>query len=71
MSTSGNPAVLDGYITREELAGAINKSVRTIDRWDVHRVGPPRVVIGRTILYRVESVREWLQSREQRKGRAQ
>ena len=66
MSASGNAAVMDGYITREELAGAINKSVRTIDRWDVHRVGPPRVVIGRTILYRVESVREWLQSREQR-----
>jgi hypothetical protein len=69
MVSRGNAAILDGYITRQDLAAAINKSVRTIDRWDVHRVGPPRVVVGRTILYRVDSVRAWLESREQRRGR--
>ena len=60
--------ILDGFITREQLAAELGKSPRTIDRWEVRRIGPPRVIVGRTILYRVESVREWLQSCERRKA---
>ena len=61
--------ILDGFITREQLAAELGKSPRTIDRWEVRRIGPPRVIVGRTILYRVESVRLWLQSCERHKGR--
>ena len=60
--------ILDGFITREQLAAELGKSPRTIDRWEVRRIGPPRVIVGRTILYRVESVREWLRSCERRKA---
>ncbi len=65
-----NPAVedsvvLEGFLRREELAQQLGLSPRTIDRWHALRNGPPRVCLGRTILYRVESVREWLRSREQ------
>ncbi len=52
------------YITPDCLAKDLKKSVRTLDRWHALRIGPPRTVIGRTILYRCESVSEWLRARE-------
>jgi hypothetical protein len=39
-------------------------SLRTIDRWEALHKGPPRLCVGRTVLYNVESVREWLMLRE-------
>ena len=56
--------LLEGYLRREELAKQFGLSPRTIDRWEALRIGPPRVSVGRTILYNVQSVREWLLSRE-------
>lgn len=56
--------VLEGFLRREELAQQLGLSPRTIDRWEALRIGPPRVHIGRTILYSIQSVREWLLSRE-------
>lgn len=56
--------ILDGFLRREDLAQQLGLSPRTIDRWEALRKGPPRVCIGRTILYNVESVREWLRSNE-------
>ena len=60
------PLVLEGYLRREELARQFGLSPRTIDRWEALRKGPPRVCIGRTILYKLESVRDWLDSNEGR-----
>lgn len=57
--------VVEGFLRREELAKQLGCSARTIDRWQALREGPPRVRIGRTILYNVESVRVWLRSREE------
>ena len=62
---SSNQLLLDGYLRREELAQQLGVSARTIDRWQTLRCGPPRVAIGRTVLYSLESIRRWLQSREQ------
>src|SRR5438874_5836163 len=61
---SSKPLLLEGYLRREELAQQLHVSPRTIDRWHTLRCGPPRVTIGRTILYNLDSVREWLQSSE-------
>ncbi len=65
--------VLHDYWTKRGLAEALNPekplSLRTLDRWETQRIGPPRTVIGRTVLYRKDSVAEWLQEREQRRGR--
>jgi hypothetical protein len=58
-------AMIDAeYIIREDLAKGLKKSVRTLDRWHALRIGPPRTVIGKTILYRREAVSSWLRSRE-------
>jgi hypothetical protein len=61
--------VLDGYLEKKLLAAQLGRSPRTLDRWHTRRVGPPRVALGRRILYRVDSVRAWLQGCEQRQGR--
>jgi predicted DNA-binding transcriptional regulator AlpA len=60
-----NSSTLDGLLRREDLAKQLGVSPRTIDRWHALRQGPPRVCIGRTILYRIDAVRQWLQKREQ------
>ena len=58
---------LDEYLTKSELASILRKSTRTLDRWDLTGDGPPKVQIGRTVLYRTESVSEWLHSCERRR----
>ena len=60
-------SVLDGFLRREQLAEQLGLSPRTIDRWQALRQGPPRVCIGRTVLYEIDSVREWLRSKENQK----
>src|SRR5580692_3957667 len=62
--SSSSQLLLDGYLRRDELAEQLRVSSRTIDRWQTSRCGPPRVAIGRTILYNRESVRQWLHSNE-------
>jgi predicted DNA-binding transcriptional regulator AlpA len=57
-------SVLQGFLRRDELAKHLGLSPRTIDRWQALRDAPPRIHVGRTVLYRIEAVREWLQSKE-------
>jgi hypothetical protein len=57
--------VLEGFLGREELAREFGICTRTLDRLEALRQGPPRVYFGRMILYKAESVRAWLLSREQ------
>lgn len=56
--------MLVSYITAEQLAAALGVSVRTIQRWEAQRVGPPRVVIGQMVLFNVASIRKWLAANE-------
>jgi predicted DNA-binding transcriptional regulator AlpA len=62
-------SVLEGYVSKPELAAQLQKSTRTLDRLERQRIGPPRTVIGRLILYKVDSVKEWLNGQEQRRNR--
>lgn len=54
------------YLTPDGLAHELGTSLRTLARWHAKRIGPPRTIIGRTILYRRESVAAWLREREER-----
>jgi predicted DNA-binding transcriptional regulator AlpA len=57
--------VLSDYLTRQELAAQLHKTVRTIDRMTLAGDAPPPTRIGRTTLYRRDAVLAWLRSREQ------
>jgi hypothetical protein len=61
---SNSPPILEDYQTKKELADEIDKTPRTLDRWDRLGIGPPRTVIGRTVLYRRTSTQKWLAAQE-------
>jgi hypothetical protein len=60
----GTSAILGEYIASTELADELGICERTLARWHRARIGPPRVAIGRRILYRRAAVAEWLRKRE-------
>ena len=58
------------FLTDDDLARELDVSRRTIARWNAKRQGPPRIIQGRTILYKRSSVIRWLEDREQSQPRA-
>lgn len=56
--------ILADYVNRPELAAALNVSVRTLSRYEILPDGLPSVLIGGRKLYRVQSVLDWVKSRE-------
>ena len=58
------PALLEGWISRGELARELSLSVDTLGRWEARRFGPPCVRAGRKVLYRRSAVQDWLQAQE-------
>src|SRR5437762_12018056 len=60
--------VLSGFLTKEELAVELRRNKRTLDRWEVLGMGPPRTIVGRRILYRRSSVQRWLVAQENHNG---
>ena len=71
VSPGGEVTVLDGFLTEAQLAKQLRRTQRTLQRWHVSRIGPPRIELGRLILYSAASVRAWIQSQERsvRRGR--
>jgi hypothetical protein len=62
-----SPAILveSGLIDPSQLAQELKVSKRTLARWHVLRIGPPRTLIGKRVLYKRASVIGWLQTREE------
>lgn len=61
---SEKPSVLDDWMSRNELAVELLVSIDTLARWEVRRLGPPSVRLGRRVYYRREAVQTWLVSQE-------
>jgi len=56
--------ILSEFLTKEDLAAELRRNPRTLDRWDVLGMGPPRTHVGRKVLYRRASVQKWLVAQE-------
>jgi hypothetical protein len=52
------------YPTPRRLARLLDKTTRTLARWDARRIGPPRIKIGKTVLYDLSRLPGWLASQE-------
>jgi hypothetical protein len=58
------------YGKKKRVAEIFDRSERTIDRWVALRIGPPRIKIGKLILFNLDRLPEWLaQHEEQRSNR--
>lgn len=60
----GTAALLDGWLSRSQVAREVGVSIDTLARWETRRIGPPCIRIGRKVFYRADAFREWLISRE-------
>ena len=52
------------YITPERLADKLDVTQRTLSRWDAMRIGPPKIKVGKLVLFDLEKLPDWLASRE-------
>jgi hypothetical protein len=65
---SKSEPILSEFLTKEELAAQLGRNPRTLDRWDVLGVGPPRTRVGRTIYYARATVLRWLAAQEHQRS---
>jgi hypothetical protein len=63
-STTGKDNLLAGFIPLTAVAKALGVSMRTMQRYNAQRIGPPCIRIGNTFICRIESVQTWLMSLE-------
>jgi hypothetical protein len=52
------------YVRQATLAGILGVSPRTLARWGARGFGPPKITIGKTVLFDVAKLPEWLAARE-------
>ena len=64
IAMSDSEPLLSEFLTKEELAAELRRNPRTLDRWAVLGIGPPRTCVGRSVLYRRSSVQKWLSAQE-------
>ncbi len=63
-------ALLDDYLTREEVAAELRVSVSTMQRYETERRGPPCFLLGKRTLYSRDGVKRWLQAKADEKAQA-
>jgi hypothetical protein len=52
------------YVTADRLASIFGVTVRTLARWNASRIGPPKISIGKTVLFDLAKLPDWLATRE-------
>jgi hypothetical protein len=58
------------YVTADRLAATLGVTVRTLGRWNAARIGPPKIKIGKLILFDLAKLPDWLATRETEPVRA-
>jgi hypothetical protein len=52
------------YLTAHRLSSTLGVTVRTLARWNASGIGPPKISIGKTILFDLTKLPAWLSARE-------
>lgn len=61
---TGQTQLAETLLTRDEVAGLLAVTARTLYRWELTHRGPPSIRIGRAAYYRREALDAWLLSLE-------
>lgn len=66
MSSTEDEIEISGrrYVNAWRLASILKISVRTLSRWDAAGTGPPKIKVGKKVLFDLVKVSGWLTSRE-------
>lgn len=56
----------DEFLTESQVSEILGLKAATLRNWSAARKGPPRISVGRKILYRRAALVAWLESREAR-----
>jgi hypothetical protein len=56
--------LLKDYLSREQLAAKLDKTEKTLVRWERDGKGPPVTRMGRDVLYSIPSFEKWLKTQE-------
>ncbi len=54
--------ILDGYYSQEKFANEIDRSSRTVERWDRLGIGPVVTMVGGSKFYHIDDIRTWLKA---------
>jgi len=54
-----------GLISEPAIAAMLGRDVRTLQRWQAERSGPPFILVGSERRYHPDHVRGWLMAKEQ------
>jgi hypothetical protein len=57
---SAAAGLLTDWVDEHELALALGRNPRTLQRWRARRTGPEHTLLGEKPLYHVEAVQRWL-----------
>ena len=52
------------YVIAARLAEMLGVTVRTLSRWSAAGIGPPKIKIGKLVLFDVAKIPEWLSTHE-------
>jgi hypothetical protein len=52
------------YVRQNGLARMLGVTVRTLFRWDERRIGPPKIKVGKLVLYDLAKLHGWLEGHE-------
>jgi DNA-binding transcriptional regulator YiaG len=52
------------FVTAGRLASLLGVTVRTLSRWDAASNGPPRIKLGKKVLFDLVKVSDWMAGRE-------
>jgi len=52
------------YVGAQRLAALLGVSLRTLSRWDATGTGPPKIKVGRKVVFDLGKIPQWLASRE-------
>jgi predicted DNA-binding transcriptional regulator AlpA len=61
---SADQTLLFDYLTPRQVAAELGICEKTLARWHAARRAPPRVTVGRRLLYRRTSVSRWIEQQE-------
>ena len=54
----------EDFFTKTQAAEILGKSIPTLDRWHRLGKGPKRTHIGKTVLYRKDTLRAWVRDQQ-------